>query len=96
MARIQGKALVKKFALAPDKLDELMGQALGADALEQFEAAMQKTVGDLAPNAIVKGKAFSDVLIADLDQAKNTKRFWQPTIPSYGKRVASTTRRNQW
>ncbi|MFO1051770.1 MAG: 30S ribosomal protein S1 [Planctomycetota bacterium] len=56
MARIQGKALVKKFALAPDKLDELMGLALGADALEQFEAAMQKTVGDLAPNAIVKGK----------------------------------------
>ncbi|MCC6781968.1 MAG: 30S ribosomal protein S1 [Planctomycetes bacterium] len=33
-----------------------MGQALGATAQEAVEAAMAKTVGDLSPNAIVKGR----------------------------------------
>ena len=56
MSRTHGKQLVKKFALDPAKLDELMGQALGATAQEAVEAAMAKTVGDLSPNAIVKGR----------------------------------------
>ncbi len=56
MSRIHGKQLVKKFALDPAQLEELAGQALGTTTLDQVEQAMAKTVGDLSPSAIVKGR----------------------------------------
>ncbi len=56
MSRMHGKHLVKKFAIAPDKLEEQMSELFGSTALELVEAAMAKTVGDLSPGAIVKGK----------------------------------------
>ncbi|MEY2980386.1 MAG: to ribosomal protein, partial [Planctomycetota bacterium] len=53
---MHGKQLVKKFAMDLDQLDQLIGQALGQTTEEQLADAMGSTVGDVAPNAIVKGK----------------------------------------
>jgi small subunit ribosomal protein S1 len=53
---MHGKQLVKKFAMDLDQLDLLIGEALGQTTEEQLADAMGSTVGDVAPNAIVKGK----------------------------------------
>jgi len=53
---MHGKQLVKKFALDPDQLEELLGEAIGVGALEKLDEAMVSTVGDIAPQQIVKGK----------------------------------------
>ena len=53
---MHGKQLVKKFALDPEQLAKLTDEALGTTTVEQLDEAMALTVGDLAPNQIVKGK----------------------------------------
>lgn len=53
---MHGKQLVKKFAMDLDQLDLLIGEALGQTTEEQLADAMGSTVGEVAPNAIVKGK----------------------------------------
>jgi small subunit ribosomal protein S1 len=53
---MHGKQLVKKFALDTDQLDLLIGEALGQTTEQQLEEAMGSTVGEVAPNIIVKGR----------------------------------------
>ncbi|MEO0479712.1 MAG: 30S ribosomal protein S1 [Planctomycetota bacterium] len=51
-----GKQLVKRFAMDEAQLDQLTQQALGETDDAQLEEAMGATVGEIAPNALVKGK----------------------------------------
>ncbi len=51
-----GKQLIKKFAIDPDQLDAMVNEALGTTTVDEMDAAMSSTVGEVAPNSIVKGK----------------------------------------
>ncbi len=53
---MHGKQLVKKFQLADDELSRLTSEALGTTTLADLDVAIGKTVNDLAPNKIVRGK----------------------------------------
>ncbi|MEY3160227.1 MAG: ribosomal protein [Planctomycetota bacterium] len=53
---MQGKQLVKKFALAADELSRLTSEALGNATMVDLGSAIEKTVCALAPNKIVKGR----------------------------------------
>jgi len=53
---MHGKQLVKKFALAAEELSRLTTEALGTTTLAELDVAIGKTVCDLAPNKIVKGR----------------------------------------
>ncbi len=53
---MHGKQLVKKFALDPERLAALTDEALGATTVEELDQAMGQTVGDVAPNQIVRGR----------------------------------------
>ena len=53
---MHGKQLVKKFQLADDELSRLTSEALGPTTLADLDTAIGKTVNDLAPNKIVRGK----------------------------------------
>jgi small subunit ribosomal protein S1 len=52
---MQGKQLVRKFALAADELDRLTSEAMGV-GMAELDRAIEGTVQHLAPNQIVKGK----------------------------------------
>jgi small subunit ribosomal protein S1 len=53
---MHGKNLVKKFALDDDELSRLMSETMGSTTLADLDQAIGKTVSDLAPNKIVKGR----------------------------------------
>jgi small subunit ribosomal protein S1 len=53
---MQGKQLVKKFAMDPAELSRLTEEALGNVKIDRMNDAITQTVGKLAPNTIVKGK----------------------------------------
>ncbi|MCA8952894.1 MAG: 30S ribosomal protein S1, partial [Planctomycetes bacterium] len=53
---MHGKNLIKKFALADDELSRLTFEALGGTTLAELDNAIGKTVAELAPNKIVRGK----------------------------------------
>ncbi len=53
---MHGKQLVKKFAIDPEQLDQLTGEAMGVVDFEQLDEALGQTVGDIATHQIVKGK----------------------------------------
>jgi len=53
---MHGKQLVKQFAMDPEELDRLTGEALGVSDIGELDAAMSATVNDVTPNQIVKGK----------------------------------------
>jgi len=53
---MHGKQLVKKFQLTDDELSRLTSEALGPTTLADLDTAIGKTVNDLAPNKIVRGK----------------------------------------
>ncbi|MGE3173629.1 MAG: 30S ribosomal protein S1 [Planctomycetota bacterium] len=53
---MHGKQLVKKFKLDDDELSRLTSEALGTTTLADLDTAIGKTVNDLAPNKIVKGR----------------------------------------
>ena len=52
---MQGKQLVKKFAMDPAELDRLAGEVMAASQILDLDKAIAETVNDLAPNQIVKG-----------------------------------------
>jgi small subunit ribosomal protein S1 len=51
-----GKSLIKKFALPADELSRLTTEALGTQTLKDLDTAIGKTVAELAPNKIVRGR----------------------------------------
>jgi small subunit ribosomal protein S1 len=51
-----GKSLIKKFALPDDELSRLTSDALGGTTLAELDEAIGKTVAELAPHKIVRGK----------------------------------------
>ena len=53
---MQGKQLVKQFAIDPEELDRLTGEAMGVSSIAELDAAMTATVNNVIPNQIVKGK----------------------------------------
>ena len=53
---MHGKNLIKKFAMADDELSRLTSEALGGTTLAELDNAIGKTVAELAPNKIVRGK----------------------------------------
>jgi hypothetical protein len=53
---MHGKNLIKKFKLADDELSRLSSEALGTATRAELDTAIGKTVAELAPNKIVKGK----------------------------------------
>ena len=55
---MHGKQLVKRFAMDPEELDRLTGEAMGTEMAE-LESAMAETVNAVIPNSIVKGKVLS-------------------------------------
>ena len=52
---MQGKQLVKKFAMDPAELDRLASEVMAASEIVDLDKAIAATVNDLAPNQIVKG-----------------------------------------
>jgi small subunit ribosomal protein S1 len=53
---MHGKQLVKKFMMSEEELSRLTSEAFGSTTLADLDLAIGKTVSDLAPNKIVKGK----------------------------------------
>ena len=53
---MHGKNLIKKFAMSADELSRLTSEALGTATMAELETAIGKTVAELAPNKIVRGK----------------------------------------
>ncbi len=53
---MHGKQLVKKFMMSEEELSRLTSEAFGSTTLQDLDQAIGKTVSDLAPNKIVKGK----------------------------------------
>src|SRR5688572_6388090 len=53
---MHGKNLIKKFSMSDDELSRLTTEALGSATLAELDTAIGKTVAELAPNKIVKGK----------------------------------------
>ncbi|HIE71541.1 MAG TPA: 30S ribosomal protein S1, partial [Planctomycetes bacterium] len=51
-----GKSLIKKFALTDDELSRLTSEALGSTTLAGLDDAISKTVAELTPHKIVRGK----------------------------------------
>ena len=51
-----GKSLIKKFALPDDELSRLTSEALGSTTLAELDDAIGKTVAELTPHKIVRGK----------------------------------------
>ena len=51
-----GKSLIKKFALADDELSRLTSEALSGTTLTEIDDAIGKTVAELTPHKIVRGK----------------------------------------
>ncbi|MGK0302248.1 MAG: hypothetical protein ACI89X_003131, partial [Planctomycetota bacterium] len=51
-----GKSLIKKFALSDEELSRLTSDALGGTTLAELDEAIGKTVAELAPHKIVRGK----------------------------------------
>ena len=56
---MHGKQLVKQFAMDPEELDRLTGEAMGVATIGDLESAMTSTVNDVSPNQIVKGTVLS-------------------------------------
>jgi small subunit ribosomal protein S1 len=52
---MQGKQLVKKFAMDPAELARLTGEAMSSANIADLDTVLANTVNDLAPNQIVKG-----------------------------------------
>jgi len=52
---MQGKQLVKKFAMDPAELARLTGEAMSSSNIADLDTVLANTVNDLAPNQIVKG-----------------------------------------
>jgi hypothetical protein len=53
---MHGKNLIKKFAMSADELSRLTSEALGSATLAELDTAIGKTVAELAPNKIVRGR----------------------------------------
>jgi small subunit ribosomal protein S1 len=53
---MHGKNLIKKFSMSADELSRLTSEALGSTTLAELDTAIGKTVAELAPNKIVRGK----------------------------------------
>ena len=53
---MHGKNLIKKFSMSADELNRLTSDALGSTTLAELDTAIGKTVAELSPNKIVKGK----------------------------------------
>ena len=53
---MHGKQLVKQFAMDPEELDRLTGEAMGVASIAELDAEMTATVKDVSANQIVKGK----------------------------------------
>ncbi len=53
---MHGKNLIKKFSMSDDELSRLTTEALGSTTLAELDTAIGKTVAELAPNKIVRGK----------------------------------------
>ncbi len=52
---MQGKQLVKKFAMDPAELDRLAGEVMSSSQIADLDQAIAATVNDIVPNQIVKG-----------------------------------------
>ena len=52
---MHGKELVKRYAMDPEELDRLTGEAMGTATMVDLETAMAATVNAVIPNSIVKG-----------------------------------------
>ena len=53
---MHGKNLIKKFSMSAEELNRLTSDALGSTTLAELDTAIGKTVAELSPNKIVKGK----------------------------------------
>ena len=90
---MQGKQLVKKFALSSDELSRLTSEALGTQTLADLDTAISKTVVELAPNKIVKGRVIKvqeeNTYVSDrsLGERPHDMLSEQPAIREIGERV---------